>query len=245
MQWPIFAISLKDAHDRRETLLDQCDALGLTVEIIDAVDGRQGLPPKFEHKIDREGARSYMDREMTDGEFACALSHQSIYERIIRDGLPGAIVLEDDALLTEDFAYFVKNQGYLLADFIQMDYMHARYRPWKKKRYFDHIKLVQLVENAGLTTAYSLSRFSTEYILSRSSPLRAAADWPCDVTPLQPLVTVPRLVTQPPASENHSAIEIERAPLIAERRRRNRWKRFGRMKYWKRWLSKKATRTIR
>ena len=119
--WPLFVISLIDAHERRQRMAEQMARHGLSYEIIDAIDGRQGLPPEYEHKIDRMAARDYMCRDMTDGEFACALSHQMIYERIVHDALPGAIVLEDDAILTSSFAGFVQEKGYLIPTALFID----------------------------------------------------------------------------------------------------------------------------
>ena len=245
MRWPIFIISLTDAHDRREAIRKQCDTFGLTFEFVDAVDGRQGLPPEMESKVDRAGSLSDLGRVLTDAEFACALSHQMIYERIVREKLPGAIVLEDDAILTEEFSKFIRNQGYLLADFIQMDYSYARYWPWKTKQ-FKGVKFRELAQNAVTATAYSLSLNAAQYILSQSRPLKGFADWPCDMMPLRPLATVPRLATQPAICLTHSTLEAGRLQSMAAAARSKpaRWKRFGSASYWRRWVFKRTTRII-
>lgn len=245
MRWPIFVISLSDAFERRQSLLSQCANLGLNVEIVDAVDGRTGLPPEFEAKIDRVAALSVMGREMTDAEFACALSHQSIYERIYREDLPGAIILEDDAILTSGFADFYNESGYLIAPFIQLDHRNARYYPWKKTSRLRSATFFPAARNASLTTAYSLTNGAARYIVSRCQPLACHADWPCDMMPLRPLVAVPRLVTQPPVSVSQSSLEAERLQSSARSSKAGRWKRFGKATYWHRWLLKRATLRIR
>ncbi|HHW34411.1 MAG TPA: glycosyltransferase family 25 protein [Paracoccus solventivorans] len=244
MSWPIFVISLVDAQDRRDFIRKQCAAFGLDFEIIDAIDGRDGLPPELESKIDRVGAQAYMGRLMTDAEFACALSHQLAYERIVKNNLPGAIVLEDDAILTEAFADFIHSEGYLVADFIQMDHRNARHWPWKKKYRFRQIGLQQLAQNAGLATAYSLSNHAAQFVLSQSQPLKGHADWPCDMTPLRPLVAVPRLATQPPLDVIQSTLEAGRLQSISEHRKQNRRGRFVTADYWRRWLRKRLTKAI-
>lgn len=255
MPWPIFIISLADAHERRRRIMDQCRSFGLMAEIVDAVDGRSGLPSEYEGRIDRAGAKAYdLGRKMTDGEFACALSHQMIYERILRDDLPGAVVLEDDAILTPEFAEFVRDQGYLAADFIQMDYAGARCHRFRRNYNFNGVRLVQLARTCALTTGYALSVAAAEYIISRSHPLRGPADWPTDITPLHPLITVPRLVYQPSNKDTSSDLEIERRVIDDEafslhlsdnrRGRKSRWKRFGRASYWRRWWFKRMTKAI-
>lgn len=245
LYWPIFAISLKDAHDRRESLLRQCDDLDLSIEIVDAVDGRQGLPSKFAHKINRSGALLRMGRELSDAEFACALSHQTIYERIIQQDLPGAIVLEDDAILTDGFAAFIKEKGYLIAPFIQLDHRNARYWPWAKKTPFRNVQFLEVAQNASLATAYTLNKNAAQFIISKSLPLVAHADWPCDMLPLRPVVAVPRLVTQPPVNASQSTLEKGRLQSSSKANQSSRWKRFFQTSYWRRWLLKRTTTLIR
>lgn len=246
MPWPVFIISLKDAHQRREAILRQCNEYGIAIEIIDAVDGRNGLPPELEHKVDRTAAYELLGHEMSDGEFACALSHQSIYERILQDNLPGAIVLEDDALLSPEFASFLADRKYEDADFIQMDYFGARYYPWKVKSFFKNVRIVRSVKNACLASGYSLSAKAADYILSQSRPLKGLADWPCDLQPIRPMITLPRIIRQPPADPRQSSLEADRVPLRQKARKQEargqRWKRFGKSSYWKQWCVKRLSR---
>src|SRR5690625_2715287 len=118
--WPIFVISLHDAHERRRSIREQCAELGLEFEFFDAIDGRTGLAPEFEVEIDRGAAEIRHHRPLSDAEFACALSHRRIYQRILERGLPGAVVLEDDAILSRQFALFIGGKGYEQADLIQI-----------------------------------------------------------------------------------------------------------------------------
>lgn len=245
MDWPIFVISLKDATERREKLLQQCAAHSIDVEILDAIDGRHGLPVEMEHKVDRDAAFSRLGRKMTDGEFACALSHQMVYERILRDDLPGAIVLEDDALISTEFATFIHSQKYKVADFIQVDYNNARYYRWPCPKFFAQVKLARVVQNAHLTSGYSLSNQAAQYMLLHSRPLAGCADWPCDLQPLKPKITLPRLITQPPINPANSVLHEERKLMleaVSRKPRSGRWKRFGRASYWRRWIIKRASR---
>lgn len=244
MDWPIFVISLKDATERREQLLQQCAAHDISVEIVDAVDGRHGLQPDLEHKVDRDAAFECIGRKVTDGEFACALSHQMLYERILDENLHGAIILEDDALISSEFATFVHLQKFKTADFIQMDYDGAIYYRWSTKKLFGRVRLVKSVQNMALTSGYSLSAYAANYILSQSRPLTGVADWPCDLQPLKPKFTLPRLITQPDEPRD-SSLEGERNLHIkSEKKKRetHRWKRFSRASYWRHWIVKRLIR---
>src|SRR5690625_4444400 len=215
--WPILVISLADALERRSRIAEQCAGLGLEIEIIEAIDGRAGLPAEFEAEIDRDAARIRHRRALSDAEFACALSHRSVYRRILDDGLPGAIVLEDDAILSSSFADFVRKQGYREADFIQMDYWPARVF-WRQRRsWSSEIELAPLAENTTCADAYSIPAECAQHMLSKSMPLAGLADWPCDVRPLDPLFTVPRIVTHLPANSAHSHLKSERDTLFETR----------------------------
>lgn len=244
MHWPIFVVSLTDAHDRRESITRQFERHGLGFEFIDAVDGRNGLPTEYESRIDRVGARAKYKRDLSDAEFACALSHQSIYERIVREGLPGAVVLEDDVILTDAFIGFIRESAFIDHNFIQMFYSGARRKILRKSIRSRQATLAPLSGNADSTAGYALSASAAQYILSNSRPLAGTADWPCDLEPIRPMATIPRLLVHPERIEGQSSLQDMRKTLQSTTRpppyfrdgeefRQIRWKRYGRASYWK------------
>ena len=109
----IFAISVlesknerlaKLSKERREQLADQLEPLKIKYEMFPGVDG-YGLT-KEEEKLRQEGDRSrkkFLKETMTCPEFACALSHIRVYEKIIRENIEEALILEDDCTFREDF----------------------------------------------------------------------------------------------------------------------------------------------
>lgn len=243
--WPIFVVSLADALERRESVSAQLQALGLTANIIDAVDGRWGLSPEVERLIDRDRAEARVGRTVSGGEFACALSHQGLYQRILDERLPGAIILEDDAILTPHFAEFIRLKGYLAADLVQMDHLDARVWPQGRRGFSPGITFFPLAENASLSTGYSLSAKAAHYILARSRPLAGLADWPCNLMPLAPLVTLPHLVDHPNTEVSGSTLERERdAARKSVAPSGSRALRFFRASYWRRWWFKRRTKKV-
>jgi hypothetical protein len=76
-----------------------------------------------------------------------------------------------------------------------------------------NIRLLRLVFNAPLATGYSLSNLAAQYLLENVKPVRLPADWPCDITQLDAMVTVPRLVRSwaQGFSQSYIATERERA----------------------------------
>lgn len=206
--WQVFVVSLRDATDRRNKISKQLSELSIPFEFIDAVDGRTGLPVECEQLVDRIGTEVQFGRRMTDAEYACALSHMSIYRHIVDETLPGAIVLEDDAILAPLFEKFYQMRAYKAADLIQLDHMDADVWKFSKRvTLYNGINLAKAARNASLTTGYSISHRGAEHILSRGLPLRGPADWPCDVTLLPAMLALPRVVDHPsdPADLLHTA----------------------------------------
>jgi glycosyl transferase family 25 len=213
-RWPIFVISLSDAVERRKPLLAQLRAFSLDFELFDAIDGRNGLPGPFEGQVDRQKTRLNMGRDMSDGEYACALSHLAIYRLVLDRSLPGAIVLEDDAILQPAFEGFYCGGAYSKADLISFDFRPARIWLFSNRRLTDEIEAGRLSMCPALTTGYSITAAGCAYILENSFPLSRTADWPCDITRIGALATIPRIVDHPPDDLPGSEIESARRVTV-------------------------------
>ena len=108
MRLGIYVISLQASVQRRAEMQRQLSALGLAFEFVDSVDGRQ-LPDSAMAAANQARAERFpRDRPLTSGEVGCALGHRQAYESIDRHGLDGAIVLEDDVLLTPALGEFAQ-----------------------------------------------------------------------------------------------------------------------------------------
>ncbi|MBW0158882.1 glycosyltransferase family 25 protein [Sedimentimonas flavescens] len=250
--WPIFVISLAAAQERRRAISAQLQALGLPFILFDAIDARQGVLPEYEALIDREGTQRNLGRPMSPGEYGCALSHLLVYRRICEEGLPGAIVLEDDAVVGPTFKSFVDQQAYRSAPFIQLDHLHARvwaHRPPVHR--CDSFAIRQQVAPSWLTTGYPLRCDVAHRIAEDGLPVRRVADWPEVARQMVACCTVPRVVDHPPLHQDSSFLEAERARLQAARAQERaanpaapRWQRFGRRDYWRRKLIKITSRRV-
>lgn len=99
---PIFIVSLPEAKDRRKRIEKVFENLGLNFEFIDAVDGRQY--DVLNHPIYNAPKRlRSFGKHLTGGDLGCILSHKKIYQRIVNDNIPRALVFEDDVILRDDF----------------------------------------------------------------------------------------------------------------------------------------------
>ena len=96
-----FIISLpKDAH-RREQLGKQLQDLAIPFSVINAVHGKSLSSEELDASYDRDKALALFNRELSKGEIGCALSHVSIYRKMVEEDIPYALILEDDAKILD------------------------------------------------------------------------------------------------------------------------------------------------
>jgi len=93
-----YVINLARSRDRRAYITEQLDQIGIDYEIVMGIDGRH---------LDLDDASIVAPSFRTSaalpaGSAGAALSHLTIYKRIIEDGLEMALVLEDDVILPAD-----------------------------------------------------------------------------------------------------------------------------------------------
>ncbi|MGI9337625.1 MAG: FkbM family methyltransferase [Gammaproteobacteria bacterium] len=99
---PIYVISLARAAARREKMRAQLQTLGAGYEIVDAVDGAALNPADYAHQLRQDKFRRKFGRDMLAGEIGCYLSHYRLWQRIVAEKTPSALILEDDAEWDDD-----------------------------------------------------------------------------------------------------------------------------------------------
>lgn len=104
-----FIISLDKDKERREVLGAQLESLNIPYSVLKAVHGASLSEQELETVYDRSKAIKLFNRELSKGEIGCALSHISIYKRMVSENIPYALILEDDArVLVEDMAAVIE-----------------------------------------------------------------------------------------------------------------------------------------
>ena len=98
---PILVINLAGSTARWQKVSAELRAYGLAFERHEAADGR--ILPKDELARLAPWEPDTFFKPLSPGEIGCFLSHVSAAERIVREGWPRALVLEDDFLLADDF----------------------------------------------------------------------------------------------------------------------------------------------
>ena len=243
--WPIIVLSLENDDERRRPLLERLDAMALRYEVFFGVDGRRGLSPQWQSEIDRGAAKKNVGRPLTDGEFACALSHREIYKRILNEGWGGAIVLEDDAIVGPQFETFVRSEAYRTVTILLLDHSHARVRG-RATELIPGVEMHRLSLSPSLANAYSISRTTAHRLAKANTPVCNVADWPFDISLLSGAVLVPQIVEHPDPSLGVSHLRADRQKTASSRRSIEETKpmRFFSIPFLKRWLLKRASRRV-
>ena len=108
---PVFVISLARAAERRADMVRRLDAADVRYEIVDAVDGATLDLSQLKERIKPGLLSEKADRvadTLNSGAIGCYLSHYRVWERMVREGVECALVLEDDVEWSGDFFQVVR-----------------------------------------------------------------------------------------------------------------------------------------
>lgn len=208
---PVFVVSLPDCTNRRNTISQALQNLGIAFEFVDAVDGRHGLDPQYEDQIDRAAARR-AGRILSDAEFACALSHLSVYRRIVSQNLAYALILEDDAVPSPKLVEFLGGRHYHDAELTQLYCSRSYVGRWDTYSLLHHHTSYVRVPRVKVTgaVAYTVSYRAALHFTNHAVPITKEADWPTCIEALikkrQCRVIHPPLVMHPTRHQGQSMI---------------------------------------
>ena len=102
---PIYVISLNrpEYQIRRDFMQKQMADRGLNFEFVNATDGRLPLSAADINLMGGENMLQRYEGRVTGGTVGCTISHLRCYKKLLASHHPYALILEDDALLLDDF----------------------------------------------------------------------------------------------------------------------------------------------
>ena len=97
---PVFVINLERSTHRREYIVNYLGSYGLDARIFPAVDGSALDLLELQRLRIYDDAVSHekFDRSLSKSEIACTFSHLKIFQKMVDEDIPMAMVLEDDAI---------------------------------------------------------------------------------------------------------------------------------------------------
>lgn len=96
MDFPIFVINMKSSKERWASTHSRLNELGLDAERWDATVGKALSSSEVSKWYDNVKNKTSHHRDLTAGEIGCHISHQRLWEKIVADNIPYALILEDD-----------------------------------------------------------------------------------------------------------------------------------------------------
>ena len=99
----IFVINLDKEKARMASIDAQLLQLGIDYERISAVYGKELTKDELKYSFSAFRSFCAMGIRLTSGEIGCALSHLSVYRQMIEEGIPYALVFEDDIIIDDSF----------------------------------------------------------------------------------------------------------------------------------------------
>ena len=105
--FPIFVINLPTATERRLAVEKQLNTLGVNYEIVEGVFGND---QRVNERYDDRLAVAERKKSLITGEKGCALAHALVYERMIKENIPLALIMEDDIVLPKNFLQIAEKE---------------------------------------------------------------------------------------------------------------------------------------
>ncbi len=173
MKLKTYVINLEKSTVRRQYMENLLAPYSfLNVEFVKAIDGRLLSEEERQSRFDVPRSQKLYGRSLNAGEIGCALSHRSVYDRIVDGSDPYALVLEDDISILRDLNTLdlkavdsVLNHPQPRVLMLSGDYS-----------YYQKKSIVRLYSAVG-AYAYILNKAAAQRILSINPPCSVADDW--------------------------------------------------------------------
>lgn len=182
----IYVINLPRSTKRRKMIESNLNKLGLDFEIFEAVDGRALPKDKLNNYFDKDFLKNKPDY-YSPGVAGCTLSHFELYKKITKEKVESALILEDDAIISDDLPEILPQlENQLRRDeiimlyyqaFCQMKISFSSIVPALNKKY--NLYQVNELYGLGSTVCYMISYEAAKRLAEGLYPLSTAADdWP-------------------------------------------------------------------
>lgn len=180
----IYAMTLRRAKERGDYIQAHLDSLKLQYELVDCIDFKDYSPEAYGAFYDPKAVEQ--NPYLTMGVIGCTLSHLKIYELMVAQQQPYAMIIEDDVILPPDIASILNLIEKEISDGdLTMISYHNRYDKefllsnQEKKRIRKDLELVYPVnlDEIASTMAYVITLSAAKKILALNRPVTLSCDY--------------------------------------------------------------------
>ena len=213
-----FIVNLERDTDKKQKILEQTEKLNLKAEIIPAVYGKNLSKEDLKNLV-----YDYPNCALSLGEIGCALSHLNIYNKMVKEDIPIAFILEDDVILSKDVApmldFLEKSDDKNKPNVYLLSYM-IDYLPLTKKR--TPFGNMYRIYRSYCACGYVINKEAAKRISQIQTPVKFEADmWESFkfILGINVYGIIPHLVFEGDTNKQLSNIEKERSTLKKKRKK--------------------------
>ncbi len=213
-----FIVNLEKDTIKREKMLEQTKKFSLNAETIPAVYGKNLSKEDLKNLV-----YDYPNCSLSLGEIGCALSHVNIYNKMIKEDIPIAFILEDDVIVSKDVIpmldFLEKSDDKNKPNVYLLSYM-IDYLPLTKKE--TPLGNMYKIYRSYCTCGYVINKEAAKRISKIQTPVKFEADmWETfkSILGVNVYGIIPHLVFEGDANKQLSSIEKERFTLKKKRKK--------------------------
>jgi glycosyl transferase family 25 len=153
-----FVINLKRRPDRLENFKAKCP---LEFTVVPAFDGKNA---QNESEAEKNLIKKF--EYLRPGEIGCFISHIRIFQKIVNDAIPLALIMEDDAIFCEDFLNEYDKVIREIPENTDILYIGGRFYPGFQMSTGERIS-ERIVKHLHLNNPHDSDRTAHAYIVSQ------------------------------------------------------------------------------
>lgn len=178
MNIKFYVINLDRSHERLELITSQLSQQKIEIERISAIDG---MELNLDKEADDAACKSEMGRSIQPGEVGCFLSHKRALEAFINSKSHFAVILEDDALISSDFAASIKDLCTFInknkdSNLCAVNLGPSDYKYTSKISSFTNMDLMKAHRFPMLATGILWTRDGANFVLRQNEKIRYPYD---------------------------------------------------------------------
>ena len=173
----VFVINLDRRPDRLKFMADQLDPMDLTWERIPALDAKTATDADFP-----DMAHGNMFRPYGPAVFCLTQTVINIFRRIVQSGSKGAVILQDDAMVSSDLEVVARHEDWVPEEFglVQMEFWpgrrNMRLLGEERATRIEGRSVHRLFSRSLGGACYFVRRWGAEAFLNTTLPARAIDD---------------------------------------------------------------------